>query len=248
MIIGKLGLAAIVAGLVSACAQDPDFGRYQPTPLDQFNAAFSGVKKDGPALPLTNDEIELHRISDNLVSKRPVGTSGYAFGLPDMTTGSKSIPPPSSGYYMRLRELHPTSLSALINAISDDVSADIVMMDQLAPICADINDADQSRADALVGASSAATTIALEKPTLFANVRARLEDNGRLIDITADALARRLVSYRTALAHARLDAPEPERLAAVAEAIRQMEESLTLLERDAVRHQSIEAFAKRTVI
>lgn len=240
-------MAALVAVLVSACAQDPDFGRYRPTPLEQFSAAFSGVEKIDPALPLTNNEIELHRISDNLNSERPVRESRYLFPLPDAWL-SKSVVPPSSGYYTRLRERHPTSLSALINAIADDVSADVVMLDQLAPICADINDADQSRADALVGAPSAATTIALEKPASFANVRARLENNGLLIDITADALARRLVSYRTALAHARLDAPEPERLAAVAEAIRQMEESLTLLERDAVRHQSIEAFAKRAPI
>lgn len=246
-IIGKSGLAALVALLVSACAQDPDFGRYRPTPLERLNAVFSGMEKIDPALPLTNDEIELHRISDNLVSERPVRESGYRFVLPDMK-GSTNVAPPSSGYYMRLRERHPTSPSALINALSDDVLADTVMMDQLAPICAGINEADQSRADALVGAPSAATAIALEKPAAFANVRTRLEDNGRLIDITAAALARRLVSYRTALAHARLDAPEAESLATAADAIRWMEESLTLLEREAVRHQSIEAFARGSAI
>src|SRR3546814_4955148 len=102
-IIGKSGLAALVALLVSACAQDPDLGRYRPTPLERLNAAFSGVEKIDAALPLTNDEIELHRISDNLVSERPVRERGYRFVLPDMK-GSTNVTPPSSGYYMRLRE------------------------------------------------------------------------------------------------------------------------------------------------
>lgn len=239
-------MAVLSALLTCACAQDPDFGRYRATPLQQFNAAFSGVETR-PALPLTNDEIELRRISDNLVSERPRQAAGYRFVMPDMT-GSKTVMPPSSGYYLRLREQHPTSPSALINALSDDVLADTVMMDQLVPICAGINAADQSRADALVGAPSAATMIALEQPAAFVNVRARMEDNGRTIDIAAATLARRLVSYRTALAHARLDAPKDERLASVADAIKQMEENLTLLERDAVRHQSIEAFARGSTI
>lgn len=244
--IGKSGLAALGALLVSACAQDPDLGRYRETPLDRFSAAFSDNERSNALLSLTNDEIELRRISDNLISERPVQQGGYHFVLPDVM-GAKAVAPPSSGYYMRLREQHPASPAALVNALSDDVLADTIMMDQLTPICAGVNDADQRRAEALAGAPSAATTIALEKPAAFANVRARLESNGRLIDITADALARRLVSYRTALAHARLDASEAEGLATTTDAIRRMDESLTLLEREAVRHQSIEALAKGSV-
>lgn len=238
----KAVAAAIVAVFLSACAQDPDFGRYRPTAFERINAVFSSAEKDGPVLPLTDNEVELSKISTNLLAERPAREDDRLSTLTSLT-GTEIVAPPSLGYYMRLRARHPTSLTALVNAIADDVSSDTMLMNQLAPICEDINEADQSRADALLGAPTSATTIALEDPASFRNVRARLESNGRLIDTTADTLARRLVSYRTALAHARLDAPVPDRLAAVAEAIRQMEESLILLERDAVRHQAIEASA-----
>ncbi|HEY4345477.1 MAG TPA: hypothetical protein VGN05_14090 [Parvibaculum sp.] len=238
----RRSLAAIAALLLSACAQDPDLGRYKPTAFERINAVFSSGNDAGPSLPLTGTESNLHRISENLVSQRPAPEDDHLFGLISALK-PEIVAPPSLGYYLRLRAQHPTSLAALVNAIAADVQADTMLMNQLLPICDEMNEADRSRADAFVGSPSALTTIALDDPASFTNVRKRLEENGRLIDTTADILAHRLVSYRTALAHARVDAPVPESLAVVADAIRQMEESLTLLERDAVRHQAIEASA-----
>lgn len=235
-------LAAIAALLLSACAQNPDFGRYKPGALQRINAAFSGPDKAGPSLPLTGAETDLRQLSANLVSARPAPEDDRLFGLANMM-GTEVVAPQSLGYYMRLRRQHPTGLAALVNALGDDVTADTMLMNQFTAICEGINEADRGRADGLIGAPAAMTTIALEDPASFANVRAWLEDNGRLIDTTADILARRLVSYRTALAHARIDAPMPDELAVVAEAIRRMEENLTLLERESVRHQAIEASA-----
>ncbi|MCE9649571.1 MAG: hypothetical protein K8R18_08115 [Parvibaculum sp.] len=238
----KFGFAACAALCLTACAQEPDLGRYKPSAFQRINAVFSSPERDGAMLPPTDAEVELGLTAANLVSERPAREDDRLASLTNMM-GTEIVAPPSLGYYMRLRAHHPTGLTALINAIADDVTSDTMLMEQFAPICERVNDADRERADALVGAPSSATTVAQENPASFATVRARLENNGRLIDTVADTLARRLVSYRTALAHARLDAPVPDRLAVVAEAIRLMDERLVLLERDAVRHQAIEASA-----
>lgn len=235
----KKGFAAIAALFLSACAQDPDFGRYRPTPFERIGAMLNSGKT-GPSLSLTDAEENLRRISANLVSERPAPEDDRLFGLTHLAD-AEVVAPPSLGYYMRLRVQHPKSPVALLNALADDVASDTALMSQFEGRCEEINQADRMRADGLLGAPTSLTTIALENPASFVNVRARLEENGRLIDTTAAILARRLVSYRTALAHARLDAPVPEKLAVVADAIRQMEENLTLLENDAVHHQAIEA-------
>ncbi|MGB3808895.1 MAG: hypothetical protein WA943_02300 [Parvibaculum sp.] len=238
----RVSFAAIAVLLLSGCAQDPDLGRYRPNVFDRVQAIFAGEQGVDTQLPLTDAEVGLRQLAANLMSERPVPDDDYLSRLENLNRTEASASA-SLAYYLRLRARYPTSLAALANALSDDVMSDTTLMGQFTAICSEINAADQARADSLHGAPTSTTTIALDDPASFVNLHPRLEQNGYLIDTTADVLARRLVSYRTALAHMRIDAPQMDEFAGVTAAIRRMDEALATLEREAVRHQAIEAFA-----
>jgi hypothetical protein len=233
----EVACAAMAAIMLSGCAQDPDLGRYRPTALERVRAAF-GDEEQSAALALTDSEAELRRMSANLMSPRPAPEK-HRFWPVDMASGGTQVPA-NLDYYMRLRAQHPTSPDALVNALGDDIEADTVQMDLFSSICEQVVAADGERADDLLGHPANRAVVDLDGPGSFAAVRARLGENGRIIDATATVLAQRLVSYRTALAHARLDAPVHDRLDAIADAIRRMDDRLAAIDRSAVRHEAME--------
>lgn len=237
------GTAAAVAALIlGACAQQADFGRDDPHPFDLFPASIFAAADVPAALPPTAAERDLRAVAANLAAERAPLRRGGLLALVEGAFASEPDDAPSSlRYYRRLRAHHPTSPEALLNALADDVAADTSYTDRFAAVAAEVTVADRLRADELLGRGASAATIAYDGPGAFAVVHDRIDENDAVVGETADMLASRLVGYRTALAHARLDAPVPEALRAVEGAIRDMEARMALVDEIAVRHQAVTA-------
>ncbi len=236
------GMAALFALLLAGCAQEPDFGREAPTALDRAQdvvLAATGEPRDVP-LPLTDAERDLRRISENLMKERPLGADGYVSdALSWIEAQSKSPTPENLRYYEKLSAEHRGSPVSLVNALGDDVAADSFEMDLFASALDDVIAADGTRAGGLLGTEKLQATVGYEGPASFARVRNRVAENDQLIEETVGRLAARLVGYRVALAHARLDAPVGDRLAVAEEAISDMEARIAAMDRGAVRHAAI---------
>lgn len=237
------GTAAVVAALIlGACAQEADFGRHRPNLIDRLEAAVL-ADPDAPAsLPLTGAERDLRDVAANLAAERAApdldGLSGLARWASALGTEDVSA---SLRYYRRLRTRHPASSASLLNALADDIEADVVDMERFATLAGDVTAADRARADGLLGRGAAASAVSYDGPGAFAAARGRVGENGRIVHDTSNVLASRLVGYRTALAHARLDAPVPELLAVAEGAIRDMEARMAMVDEIAVRHQAVTA-------
>lgn len=228
------GLLALVA--LGACAQEPDFGRARPALIERVDAAFVSGTANEPALPMTAAESELRGIAANLCIGRPLAENDHLFGLTKLLDGGRPPTTPSLGYYERLRARMPASGEALVDAIAADVDADTAAMERFAAISQTVVDADDARAQDLRPPPSHDAAAAYDGPGAFAKARARIAENGRIIDDTGNTLAARLVAYRTALGQVRLDAPVAERIRVLEAAIGRMGEQLALMDRNALAH------------
>lgn len=233
------GLAMLAALLLSGCAQKPDLGRYSPNAFDRLvTSAISDGKS--AELPLTGDERDLRALAATLAEEKPAADRDRLWGLSHLVAdGEDEKTPASLRYYERLRAAHPTSPASLLNAFADDVQADAMTMDRFAATAAQVIAADQARADELLGHGAAATVQSYEGAQAFAAARDRITKNGWVIDRTTNTLASRLVAYRTALSHARVDAPEPGTIATIEAAIRAMEDRMVAIDAAALRHEGI---------
>ncbi len=237
------GAAAAVAVLIlGACAQQADFGRDRPGPADRLATAIWADPEALASLPPTAAERDLRDVAANLAVERPGADDDRLWGGTHwlVTLGAEDTPP-SLRYYRRLRARHPASPEALMNALAGDIGADIVDMERFAAIAGEVTAADRTRADELLGRGASASAVSYDGPAAFAAARGRVEENGRIVHDTANVLASRLVGYRAALAHARLDAPLPEALAIAEGAIRDMEARMAMVDEIAVRHQAVTA-------
>lgn len=235
-------VAAVAALILGACAQEADFGRDRPSPLDRLETAMLADPDALASLPPTAAERDLRDMAANLAGERaapdPDRLWGVTHWLARLGAGDT---PPSLRYYRRLRARHPTSPASLLNALADDIEADVVDMERFAAIAGEVTAADRARADELLGRGASASAVSYDGPGAFAAARGRIEENGHVVHDTANVLASRLVGYRAALAHARLDAPVPEALATAEGAIRDMEARMAMVDEIAVRHQAVTA-------
>jgi hypothetical protein len=216
------------ATALAACAQEPDFGYAQPSLLDRFVVTASSTAIGEPALPMTVPETDLRGMAANLAASRPAPESDRYFGLTNVIAASALVP--GASYYDRLRARMPASGEALVNAIAADVDADTAAMERFVEVSQAVVAADAVRARAIAPYAV---------PDVSAGVRARIAENGRLIDGTGNALAARFAAYRTALDRARRDAPAEERLATLEGAIARMNAQLLLMDRNALAHNVI---------
>lgn len=223
--------------LAAACAPTPDLGRYQPDRWADLKSVVTGEAVEAP-LTLTSAEADLRAQADAL-------RQGPLVLERDFTTRmSEKIAPrppvaPSLAYYTALRDAHRTSMSSLVNALGDDVQIDTVRLTQFVAASAEVNRVDAMRAVTLIGAPSASTTVAAEDPAAFRYLRERLGHNEEILDEIYATMLTRIISYRTALAHARVDADETSTLDQVARAIRFMDDELTRLDYAARHHKTI---------
>lgn len=230
-------LAFCAALTLAACARQGDLGRDSP---DTGWAKLADLATGGDQeLVHTPAEQDLRARASNL------GTEPSAINHDFLTRVSRSFEKdvpvaPSLVYYSKLRAVHSTGLVSLVNTIGDDVQIDTVRLAQFNNICDEVNNTDALRAEGLIGAPSAKTTIASEDPAAFRDARARLIENGEVIDNVFATMEARLVSYRTALAHARLDGDGTVDMDAVAAAILGLDHELTRLDHAARRHQEIQ--------
>lgn len=231
-------LAFCAALSLSACAQKADLGRYNQDSWSDLVTQVTGSGTAKGALAETPAEQDL-RVQAGSISTEPSASEPDLLQRVSRTFEREEPVAPSLVYYTKLRAAHPTSLISLVNTIGDDVQIDTVRLAQFTNICDEINNADAVRAEGLIGAPSAKTSIASEDPVAFRGVRARLSENGQVIDNIFMMMESRLVSYRTALAHARLDGDESVNMDVVAAAIRRLDDELTRLDHAAQRHQAI---------
>ena len=232
-------LAFCAALSLAACAQKADFGRYNQNSWSDLVTQVTGSDAEKGALAQTPAEQDL-RAQAATISTEPSATEPDLLTRVSRTFESEEPVAPSLVYYTKLRAAHPTSFVSLVNTIGDDVQIDTVRLSQFTNICDEVNSTDAIRAEGLIGAPSAKTTIASEDPVAFRGVRTRLLENGQVIDTVFRAMEARLVSYRTALAHARLDGDGTVDMDAVAAAIRRLDDELTRLDHAAQRHQAIQ--------
>ncbi|MDO8289743.1 MAG: hypothetical protein Q7T44_11040 [Parvibaculum sp.] len=231
-------LAFCAALMLAACVRQGDLGRDSPD-TGWAKLANLAAGSGEQALVQTPAEQDLRAVA-TAISAAPSATE------PDfLTRVSRSFEKdgsvaPSLVYYTKLRAAHPTSLVSLVNTIGDDVQIDTVRLAQFSNICDEVNSTDAVRAESLIGAPSAKTTIASEDPVAFRGVRMRLIENGQVMDNTFAMMEARLVSYRTALAHARLDSDGTVDMDVVAAAITRLDDELTRLDHAARRHQAIQ--------
>lgn len=230
---GAVALMAMFC--LAGCAPQPDFGRYQP---DGWTLLTSDQGQSAHALVLTPAEAGLRSVSDGLVEEPHAADVPFLNRIGNHLSETSDTSP-SRRYYQRLRAMHPTSLVALVNMMDDDVRIDTVRLAQFVELSEEVSRADSDRAEGLAAAPTARTTIASEIPQAFLGVRARVSENGDVIDTVHEIMMARIVSYRTALAHARLDTAETLELDQVAAAINELDEQLTRLDQVAVRHAEI---------
>lgn len=237
------GTAAAVAALIlGACAQAPDFGRDRPSPADRLATAIWADPEALASLPPTAAERDLRDAVTNLATERAAPDADRLWGFTHwLATLGAADTPPSLRYYRRLRARHPASPASLMNALAGDIEADVVDMERFAAIAGEVTAADRARAGELLGRGASASAVSYDGPAAFAAARGRVEENDRIVHDTANVLASRLVGYRAALAHARLDAPLPEALRVAEGAIREMEARMALVDEIAVRHQAVTA-------
>lgn len=236
------GVGVLAALLLGACTRQADFGRDRPGSADRLATAIWADPEALASLPPTAAERDLRAVAANLAAERaPLRPGGLLAFVEGAFASEPNDAPSSLRYYRRLRAHHPTSPEALLNALADDVKADTSYTDRFSAVAAEVTVADRLRADELLGRGASAATIAYDGPGAFAVVHDRIDENDAVVGETADMLASRLVGYRTALAHARLDAPLPEALDAVEGAIRDMEARMALVDEIAVRHQAVTA-------
>lgn len=231
--VAALGVALIGA----ACTPTPDFGRYQPNHWTELKSVVTG---EVASIPLAPTAAEADMQAQAAALRR-----GPSAGERDLVTRvSETLAPkpevaPSLAYYLALRDVHPTSMSSLVNALGDDVQMDTVRLSQFVSSSTEVNRVDAMRAATLIGAPNALTTVAAEDPVAFRYMRERLNDNGDVLDEIFATMLSRIVSYRTALAHARVDADEDTALDQVARSIRLMDDELTRLDYAARHHKSV---------
>ena len=231
-----LGLCAVL--VLSACAQKADLGRDTQNRWSDLVTRVTTGGASTSALAETSAEQYL-RAQAATIGTEPSASKPDLLARVSATFGKEETVAPSLVYYTKLRAAHPTSLVSLVNTIGDDVQIDTVRLVQFTNICDDVNNADATRAEGLIGAPTAKTSIASEDPLAFRGARARLSENGQVIDTTFRTMEARLVSYRTALAHARLDSDETVDMDGVEAAIRRLDDELTRLDGAAQRHQAI---------
>tara|TARA_R110000868_G_scaffold386127_1_gene654308 strand:- start:505 stop:1209 length:705 start_codon:yes stop_codon:yes gene_type:complete len=223
--------------LAAACAPKPDFGRYQPDHWMGFKSVITGEVVTTPLAP-TAAEADMQAEAEALRKEPRISERDFVTRVSE-TVAPKSPVMPSLAYYTALRDAHPTSMSSLVNALGDDVQIDTVRLTQFVASSTEVIRVDEMRAATLVGAPNALTTVAAEDPAAFRYMRERLNDNGDVMDELFSTMLARIVSYRTALAHARVDADENIALDQVARAIRVMDDELTRLDYAARRHKTI---------
>ncbi len=230
-------IAVGVALIAAACAPRPDFGRYQPDRWTELKSVVTGEVAVTPLAP-TAAEADLQAQAAALRRGPPAGERDLVTRVSE-TLAPKPEVAPSLAYYIALREEHPTSMSSLVNALGDDVQMDTVRLTQFVSSSIEVNRVDAMRAATLIGAPTALTTVAAEDPVGFRYMRERLNDNGDILDEIFSTMLARIVSYRTALAHARVDADENTALDQVALSIRLMDDELTRLDYAARHHKSV---------
>jgi hypothetical protein len=219
-------IGALTALLVlTACAQEPDFGRTTPGLIDRLDAAFISEPAGGSALPMTAAEAELRGLSANLLAPRAPAENDRLFGLTRMLDGPAPTALSGIGYYDALRAQRPASGEALIAAVAADADADTAQMERFVMVARQVTEADAARAQDLQAV-----------PAGGDKARARVAENGRVIDDTGNALAARLGAYRIAFAHARADAPNAERLDVLEAALDRMGDQLAMMDRNALAH------------
>lgn len=236
------GLLALMALMLSACAQKPDLGREAPTAFDRLEEKTLTYLGEGSevSLPLTAAERDLRAMSSDFSTGSLAPRKGAITAMTEWIEDQVSTHPPASlAYYEALSDRHRASPVSLVNALGDDIAVDNARMDMIAPVCDDVIAADRSRADELLGAARTRAVIDYEGPEAFARAQARIGENDVLIDKTVNALASRLVGYRVALAHARLDAPVEDRLSMVEQALSDMESRIEIMAAGALRHAAI---------
>ncbi|MGV8996372.1 MAG: hypothetical protein ACOH12_05450 [Parvibaculaceae bacterium] len=232
-------LACCAALCLSACAQQADLGRYNQNSWNDLVTHITGDGSESGSLPDTPAE-EYLRIKAKAISTEPsAATPGLVTRLSQKFDDAAPVAP-SLIYYTNLRQAHPTSLVSLVNTIGDDVRIDTVRLSQFTNMGDEVNSADTIRAEGLIGAPSAATTIASEEPAAFRSARTRISENGQVIDSVFKTMEARLVSYRTALAHARLDGAGSVDMDVVAVAILRLDDEVTRLDHVNTRHQEIQ--------
>jgi hypothetical protein len=235
----KPGIWMLMAALcLSACAPKADLGRYTPNGLTKLVDWTTGGAEAPNGLILTPAENDL-RATVTMILEEPHASNPNVLTKASAVFLSQDATPPSQIYYARLRGIHPTSLAALVNMIGNDAQVDTVRLQQLLALCDEVNRADAMRAENLTAAPTAKTTIANEKPRAFLGVRARVSDNGDVINNALRTMETRIVSYRTALAHARLDTDETLALDQVSRVIDELDEQVTRLDIAAKRHSDI---------
>lgn len=236
------GLMALMALMLTACAQQADFGRDTPTAFDRLEEKTLTYLGEGHevSLPLTSAERDLRAMSSDFATGSVASRKGAFAAMTAWVEAQVTEPTPASlAYYEALSNRHRASPVSLVNALGDDIAVDNARMDMIAPVCDEVIAGDRSRADELLGAEHTRAVLDYEGPGAFAKAQARIGENDVLIDKTVNALASRLVGYRVALAHAQLDAPVEDRLVMVEKALSDMEAHVEIMAASALRHAAI---------
>ena len=236
------GLMALMALMLTACAQKADFGREAPSAYDRLEEKTLTYLGEGSeiSLPLTSAERDLRALASDFSGEDSTPRKGAVMVLADWIEEQVTTPTPASlAYYEALADKHRGSPVSLVNALNDDVAGDDARIDMILPVCVDVVSADRSRADGLLHSMEARAITDYEGSGAFAKMRARIGENDAVMSRTVRALASRLVGYRVALAHARLDAPVGDRLITVEGALSDMEGRVANLSECAMHHSAI---------
>ena len=190
----------MAAVLLSGCVAQGDFGRIQPSGVNRYlghdvYAHVPGFESPANALvSLTADESELRARAYSLVFRRAHTQSHDHWSEPNRFAVTR-IPtdrlPDARAYARSMAEADYRSPEARVNAIVDDIRADLVGIDAF------------ERAALVVFAGDAARIVDLERVATSdetaAAVSRRTLENRQIVEQTLAALVEKLAGYELAL-------------------------------------------------
>ncbi len=210
--------AAGAALIVSACAERGDFGRPKQTALSALVTPVLGPTES--AYPFTDDEQELRARAWRFLmpAKERTFFDGLLYDFARVGYVSPEYFPETKTWYKEalLRDKFRSPASRFAR-IADDVSADRALLVPFAASAAQVVEGDRRR----LGAMQQTPDLTVDD---IANANIRIRENALLIAWVCNREAMRLVSYRHALEHIFIAAPQAEAVTA--------ERQLMLLEHD----------------
>jgi hypothetical protein len=210
--------AALAALMAGACAERGDFGLPKETALSAFVSPLAGPTES--SFPFTDDERELRERAWRFLmpAKERTFFDGLIYDMARVGfIDADYFPETLTWYREALMDERFRSPASRFAQLAGDASADRALATQFAAVAARVAPADRRRLQAMRNVRDL-------EPAEATDARVRVRENGVLIGWVCGRLAMRAASYRHALEHIFVAAPQAEAVGA--------ERALLLLEQD----------------